>query len=58
MLLIKAKEAGQLTTLKKVLQEGGWLHIEVLCRGDVGEGISFRGFFVSRDGNKTWERVA
>ena len=57
-LLITAKEAGQLTTLKKVLQEGDWLHVEVLCRGDVGEGISFRGFFVSRDGNKTWERVA
>ena len=24
----------------------------------VEEGISFRGFFVSKDGNKTWERVA
>ena len=57
-LLITAKEAGQLTTLKKVLQEGDWLHIEVLCCGDVREGISFRGFFVSRDGNETWERVA
>ena len=56
--LIAAKQSGQLPTLKKALQEGSWLHIEVLCCGDVEEGISFRGFFVSKDGNETWERVA
>ena len=51
--LISAKKAGLLPNLRKVLQEGTWLHIEVMMPGD-----DFRGFFVSHDGNNTWEKVA
>lgn len=51
--LKKAKEDGLLPDLRKVLQEGSWLHVEVsMSDGD------YRGFFISRDGNKTWEKVA
>jgi len=51
--LIKAKQDGLIPDLRKVLQEGSWLHIEVSMK--VGD---YRGFFVSKDGNKTWEKVA
>lgn len=51
--LIEAKKYGLLPDLRKVLQEGSWLHVEVsMSDGD------YRGFFVSNDGNKTWEKVA
>lgn len=51
--IMEAKKRGELSDLRKVLQEGSWLHVEVsMSKGD------YRGFFVSRDGNKTWERVA
>ena len=52
-ILIKAKEDGLLPDLRKVLQEGSWLHVEV----SMGAG-DYRGFFVSKDGNNTWEKVA
>lgn len=49
----KAHKDGLIPDLRKVLHEGTWLHIEVsMYDGD------YRGFFVSKDGNKTWERVA
>ena len=51
--LMGAKRAGLLPNLRKVLQEGTWLHIEVMMQGD-----DYRGFFVSHDGNNTWEKVA
>lgn len=51
--LIEAREQGLLPDLRKVLQEGSWLHVE--CAQFVGD---YRGFFVSKDGNKTWEQVA
>lgn len=51
--LIKAQKDGKLSTLRKVLQEGSWLHVEVSM--SVGD---YRGFFVSHDGNKTFENVA
>ena len=51
--LKKAKEDGLLPDLRKVLMEGSWLHVEVSM--SVGD---YRGFFVSKDGNKTWEKVA
>lgn len=51
--LINAQRGGLLPDLRKVLQEGSWLHIEVSM--SVGD---YRGFFVSHDGNKTWEKVA
>ena len=51
--LIKAREDGLLPDLRKVLQEGSWLHIEVSMSID-----DYRGFFVSNDGNKTFEKVA
>lgn len=51
--LMKAKKDGLLPDLRKVLMEGSWLHVEVsMAVGD------YKGFFVSHDGNKTWERVA
>lgn len=51
--LIEAHKDGKLPDLRKVLQEGSWLHVEVsMSDGD------YRGFFVSNDGNKTWEKVA
>jgi hypothetical protein len=50
--LMNAKKAGLLPDLRKVLHEGTWLHIEVgMSVGD------YRGFFISRDGNKTFEKV-
>lgn len=49
----KAYEDGLLPDLRKVLMEGSWLHVEVSMK--VGD---YRGFFVSKDGNKTWEKVA
>lgn len=51
--LIEAKKDGLLPGLRKVLQEGSWLHVEVSM--SVGD---YRGFFVSHDGNKTWEKIA
>jgi hypothetical protein len=51
--LIEAKKEGKLKTLRKVLEEGTWLHVEVsTATGD------YRGFFVSHDGNKTFEKIA
>jgi len=51
--LITAQKGGLLPDLRKVLQEGSWLHVEVsMSPGD------YRGFFVSKDGNLTWEKVA
>jgi len=51
--LMNAKRGGLLPDLRKVLHEGSWLHIEVSMSID-----DYRGFFVSKDGNKTWEKVA
>lgn len=51
--LIEAREQGLLPDLRKVLQEGSWLHVETAM--SVGD---YRGFFVSHDGNKTWSKVA
>lgn len=51
--LINAKRGGLLPDLRKVLQEGTWLHVEVSMSAD-----DYRGFFISKDGNKTWEQVA
>lgn len=51
--LILAQKEGLLPDLRKVLQEGSWLHVEVSM--SVGD---YRGFFVSHDGNVTWEKVA
>ena len=51
--LITAQKGGLLPTLRKVLQEGTWLHVEVSTA--VGD---YRGFFVSKDGNLTFEKVA
>lgn len=52
-LLLQAHKAGLLPDLRKVLHEGAWLHIEVsMSAGD------YRGFFVSHDGNKTFDKVA
>lgn len=50
--LMNAKRGGLLPDLRKVLHEGSWLHIEVSMAVD-----DYRGFFVSKDGNQTWERV-
>lgn len=51
--LIKAHKDGLLPDLRKVLQEGSWLHVEVsMSAGD------YRGFFVSNDNNVTWEKIA
>lgn len=51
--LMNARNSGLLPDLRKVLHEGTWLHIEVSM--SVGD---YRGFFVSKDGNKTFEKVA
>lgn len=51
--LINAHRGGLLPDLRKVLQEGTWLHVEVSMSQD-----DHRGFFVSNDGNKTWQKVA
>jgi hypothetical protein len=51
--LMNAQRAGLLPDLRKVLHEGTWLHVEVAM--SVGD---YRGFFVSKDGNKTFEKVA
>lgn len=51
--LLNAKNNGLLPDLRKVLQEGTWLHVEVSM--SIGD---YRGFFVSHDGNKTWQKVA
>jgi hypothetical protein len=51
--LITAQRGGLLPDLRKVLQEGSWLHVEVSM--SIGD---YRGFFVSKDGNITWEKVA
>lgn len=51
--LIMAHKGGLLPDLRKVLQEGSWLHVEVSMSVD-----DHRGFFVSHDGNKTFVKVA
>lgn len=51
--IMEAHKGGLLPDLRKVLHEGSWLHVEVSM--SVGD---YRGFFVSHDGNKTWEKVA
>lgn len=51
--LISAHRGGLLPDLRKVLHEGTWLHIEVSMSTE-----DYRGFFVSKDGNKTWNKVA
>jgi len=51
--LMNAHRAGLLPDLRKVLHEGTWLHCEVAM--SIGD---YRGFFVSKDGNKTFEKVA
>jgi len=51
--LVMAHKGGLIPDLRKVLHEGNWLHIE--CSMSVGD---YRGFFVSKDGNKTFEKVA
>lgn len=51
--LMNAQRGGLLPDLRKVLHEGTWLHVEVSM--SVGD---YRGFFVSKDGNKTWDKVA
>lgn len=51
--LMDAKKGGLLPDLRKVLQEGTWLHVECAMSKD-----DYRGFFISHDGNKTWEKVA
>lgn len=51
--LMNAKRGGLLPDLRKVLHEGSWLHVEVSMSQD-----DYVGFFVSHDGNKTWDKVA
>ena len=51
--LMSAYKGGLLPDLKRVLHEGSWLHVEVSMK--VGD---HTGFFVSHDGNKTFEKVA
>jgi hypothetical protein len=51
--LIMAQKGGLIPDLRKVLQEGSWLHVEVSM--SVGD---YRGFFTSNDGNKTFNKVA
>ena len=51
--LIMAYRGGLLPDLRKVLHEGTWLHIETSMK--VEDHI---GFFVSKDNNKTWIKVA
>ena len=51
-LLMKARESGKLVQLRKVLHESTWLHCEVSTAPN-----DYRGFFVSKDGNNTFERV-
>ena len=51
--LMNAQRGGLLPDLRKVLHEGTWLHVE----GSMSVG-DYRGFFVSKDGNKTFEKVA
>lgn len=50
--LMNAHRGGLLPDLRKVLHEGSWLHVEVKMSAD-----DYRGFFVSKDGNKTFEKV-
>jgi hypothetical protein len=51
--LMEDHKAGLLPDLRKVLMEGTWLHVETsMSAGD------YRGFFVSKDGNLTFEKVA
>jgi hypothetical protein len=51
--LMEDHKAGLLPDLRKVLMEGTWLHVEVSMSA-----VDYRGFFVSHDGNKTWEKIA
>jgi len=51
--LIMAYRGRLLPDLRKVLHEGTWLHIEVNMK--VEDHI---GFFISKDNNKTWIKVA
>lgn len=51
--LVNAHIGGLLPDLRKVLHEGTWLHVECSMSKD-----DYRGFFVSHDGNKTFEKVA
>ncbi len=53
VMLLQARKSGQLQDLRKVLLEGNWLHCEVAMSPN-----DYRGFFVSNDGNKTFEKVA
>lgn len=51
--LMKASKNGSVLGIRKVLNEGSWLHVEVSTK--IGD---YRGFFVSNDGNKSWEKIA
>jgi len=51
--LMNAHRGGLLPDLRKVLEEGTWLHVEASMSPE-----DYRGFFVSKDGNKTWDKVA
>jgi len=51
--LIMAHKDGLLSDLRKIIFEGSWLHVE--CAMSIDD---YRGFFVSHDGNKTFEKVA
>ena len=50
--LQKAYKEGLLPDLRKVLQEGSWLHVEVSMSVN-----DYRGFFVSYDHNETFTKV-
>lgn len=50
--LLEAKKAGKLKSLRKVLEEGSWLHIEV-----ISDGTFYRGFFIGYNNNTRWEQV-
>ncbi len=50
--LLEAKKAGKLKNLRKVLEEGSWLHIEV-----ISDGTYYRGFFIGHNNNTRWEQV-
>lgn len=52
-ILKKAKKDGLLPDLRKVLEEGSWLHIEVAMSIN-----DYEGFFIGKNGNTKWEKVA
>jgi len=49
----KAHTDGLLPDLRKVLEEGSWLHIEVAMNTK-----DYIGFFIGHDNNTRWEKVA